>query len=90
MHRFVVSFCLGGVYTYPTRPLPTHSVSRAFGVVFLCVPPCVYFSRVGVGKPLSVLCALTYVFTFFAVHVRWQPRPCLAVWAWTSCDRCRP
>ena len=47
VRHFVVSlfFVLAGCLHLPqSHPLPTPSVSRAFGLVLLCVPPCVHFS----------------------------------------------
>ena len=47
VRHFVVSlfFVLAGCVHLPqSHPLPTPSVSRAFGIVLLCAPPCVHFS----------------------------------------------
>ena len=87
VRRFVVSFFPGGVCAPTPNSPPSHpSVLRAFGVVFQCVPLCVYFSRV-VVVPLSLLRALTCVLTFFvapgllvggACTRRWHRWRCLA------------
>jgi hypothetical protein len=91
VRRFVVSFFpWWGVHLPQSHPLPLHRFrarSGPFSCVFFRV--CVLFARWGGEASLPPLCVDMRVHLFCCTR-RWHPRPCLAVWGWTSCDRCPP